>query len=124
MTAEADPPANTAVPTVTGAFEDGQTLTADPGTWSGTSPVTYTYQWQRCDLVGHPCTDIPGADEQTYMLSADDVGHHVVVAVTAHNVADDVTATSSSRAPAWPSTRPPTPAARGRRRAPPWTARR
>ena len=44
-----EPPANTAAPTVSGTLESGQTLTSTLGTWDGTGPLDYTYQWQRCD---------------------------------------------------------------------------
>ena len=37
------------VPAVSGAVRDGQTLTADDGDWTGTDPIAYAYQWQRCD---------------------------------------------------------------------------
>ena len=36
-------------PSVSGDPRDGGTLTADPGTWTGTGPIDYTYQWLRCD---------------------------------------------------------------------------
>ena len=43
------------------AAHDGETLTADPGTWNGTGTLTYGYQWQRCDANGANCHDIAGA---------------------------------------------------------------
>ena len=49
----AAPPVNTAPPSVTGTPADGGTLTADPGTWSGTTPIDFTYQWQRCEARRH-----------------------------------------------------------------------
>ena len=54
-------PSNTAPPTVTGAAQQGQTLTADPGTWTGNPAPTFTYQWQRCDTAGANCVDIASA---------------------------------------------------------------
>ena len=51
-------PANTAAPRVTGTPRAGQVLTATNGTWNGTGPLTYTYQWQRCE--NGACTSIPG----------------------------------------------------------------
>ncbi|MEA2133751.1 MAG: large repetitive protein [Solirubrobacteraceae bacterium] len=96
--AQAAPPANTTVPTVSGTPEDGQTLTADPGTWSGTPTVTYTYQWQRCADDGTACADIAGETAATYTLTPADVGLPVLVEVTAHNAGGDVTATSAPTA--------------------------
>ena len=60
------PPVNTSPPAVTGTPEDGGTLTASPGTWTGTTPIDYSYQWQRCDENGDNCADIPGATGDTY----------------------------------------------------------
>ncbi len=44
--------ANTTAPSIEGVAEDGATLTADPGAWSGATPITYAYQWQSCDSNG------------------------------------------------------------------------
>ena len=82
---EAAPPHDTVVPAITGAVALGQTLTADTGTWTGTAPVDFTYQWQRCDADGNNCVDIAGRDDDTYTLTVDDQGHTVVVVVTATN---------------------------------------
>jgi hypothetical protein len=94
-TAEADPPANSVAPAVSGTPEDGETLTADPGTWTGTAPVAYTYQWQRCDADGTDCADILGATGSTYDLTPADVDHAIVVAVTASNAGGEHAATSA-----------------------------
>ncbi|MGA9762864.1 MAG: hypothetical protein WBQ14_10605 [Gaiellaceae bacterium] len=72
-------PKNTALPTITGTAQEGQKLSASSGSWTGTSPIAYSYQWQRCDigtpflvLKGIPatgpvsCGDIVGATEPDY----------------------------------------------------------
>ena len=53
------PPVNTVLPGITGTTAAGQTLTATQGTWTGTAPITYAYQWQRC--TGATCVNIGGA---------------------------------------------------------------
>ena len=87
----AEPPVNTVPPSVTGTPADGGTLTADPGTWTGTLPITYEYQWQRCTDDGTACADIPGATGATYTPTGADVGHPIVVVVTATNPGDSAT---------------------------------
>src|SRR5919202_1830648 len=49
---QALPAANTALPTISGTLQDGALLTADRGSWSGSTPLAYSYQWQRCDEAG------------------------------------------------------------------------
>src|SRR6267378_6550906 len=46
--AAAADPTNTAVPSVAGTAETGSTLSGSPGSWSGTNPISYGYQWQHC----------------------------------------------------------------------------
>jgi hypothetical protein len=71
-------------PVVSGTPEVGQTLTADPGTWSGTAPIDVTFQWTRC-TDGGQCTAIEGATEETYLVAAEDAGFTLAVVVTATN---------------------------------------
>ena len=91
----ASQPTNTAPPTVSGTPTQGSTLTASPGTWSGTIPITYAYQWRRCDNAGASCADVAGATATTYVLASADVGSTMRVAVTATNSAGSGVATSS-----------------------------
>ncbi|MFL5838888.1 MAG: fibronectin type III domain-containing protein, partial [Thermoleophilaceae bacterium] len=89
-------PANTSSPSISGGANDGQTLTADHGDWNGSTPITYGYQWRRCDTSGANCTAIPSATAASYTLTSDDVGSTIIVAVTASNSGGSSTATSSA----------------------------
>jgi hypothetical protein len=77
----------TIAPPAGGAAHDGQSLSADPGTWNGTGTLTYGYQWQQCDANGANCHDISGANSSTYTPTTNDVGGTVRVVVTATNAA-------------------------------------
>ncbi len=88
-------PVSTSPPTITGIPQDGQTLTAAPGTWNGTQPITFQYQWQRCDASGSGCADITDANGQSFSLTPADVGATFRVVVTATNVDGSASATSA-----------------------------
>jgi len=89
------PPTNTSAPTISGTAQQGQTLTASPGSWSG-SPTSYAYQWQDCQSSS--CTNISGATGSTYTLQSADVGKTIDVVVTASNSAGSGSATSAQTA--------------------------
>ena len=76
-------PVRAAAPTITGGAQAGATLAALPGTWTGGKPVTFAYQWQRCDPAGKGCMPIDGAVAESYVPTAADVGHALVVSVSA-----------------------------------------
>jgi hypothetical protein len=88
-------PVSQTQPTISGTPQQNQTLTANPGTWSGGKPQTYTYQWRRCDSTGGSCADISGATGQTYAVKDIDVGRTLRVRVTAHNSLGARSATST-----------------------------
>ena len=94
----AAPPVNSAKPTIAGAVKEAGALTASPGTWGGTNsqafPMTFAYQWLRCDQTGGACQPIPGATQAAYTPSAQDAGSRLVVRVTASNAGGSATASS------------------------------
>src|SRR5918992_6289216 len=91
----AQAPQNTDRPTISDTSPAAnQTLTADPGEWSGTTPITFTYQWRRCNAGGQQCADITGAIARTYLVRSADVGNTLRVRVTARNAAGQGTADS------------------------------
>ena len=87
---------NSSPPLISGTAVVGQTLSTSTGAWSGTSPISYTYQWQRCDPA---CSDISGATGSSYALNTADQGALILVIVTAHNAAGAVQAISSMVGP-------------------------
>jgi Bacterial Ig-like domain (group 3) len=87
----ATPPSNGGLPSISGVAQQGAQLTANPGTWSGDSPISYTYKWS------------DGQTGSTDTLSAADVGQLVTVTVTAANAAGSASATSASVGPVLPA---------------------
>ena len=90
----ASPPVNTSAPTIHGTAAQGQVLTADPGTWTGTQPISFTYHWQRCDKNGAHCMFINDFGRHHTVTSAD-VGNTVRVVVTGKNSAGSSDAASA-----------------------------
>jgi len=88
-------PANTFRPSVSGTAASGSTLFALTGTWTGSLPLTFTYEWRRCNASGGSCTVIGGETSSSYVVQSADVGGTIVVAVTAKNASGTVTAVSS-----------------------------
>lgn len=86
------PPANTALPTISGTPTVGYLLTASNGTWSG-SPTSYAYQWKRGGVA------ISGATASTYELVAADSGANITLTVTATNAYGSTAATSAAVGP-------------------------
>ena len=78
-------PVNGTLPSITGTAQQGHTLTAANGSWTGTAPITFTYQWQRCNSSGSSCSSIGGAKNQNYVASSGDVAGTIRVQVTGTN---------------------------------------
>ena len=89
-------PTNTSQPTISGTAQEGQTLKASPGSWSGSTPMDFSYQWRRCGTGGANCRNISKATDNIYTLTSADVGHRLRVLVTAVN--SDGAATAQSKA--------------------------
>jgi hypothetical protein len=89
-------PANTQAPSISGTPTVGRTLAAAPGTWSGTAPIGYAYQWQRCAAA---CTAIARATTSTYKVTSTDRRARLRVLVTASNAAGRAQAVSSQVGP-------------------------
>ncbi len=94
----AAPPVNTAPPSISGTASVGDQLTASNGSWTGTPPLTFTYQWSDCDSSGANCGLISGATASTYTAQASDVGSTLEVTVTATNGAGAPSAVSAPTA--------------------------
>jgi hypothetical protein len=91
-------PANTSPPSIAGSAVEGQTLSASVGSWSGSTPMHYTYQWQR------EGRNVSGSTGASYLLTSADVGHRMDVVVTATNSAGSSLTTSASTAAVSPAT--------------------
>jgi len=87
------PPRNTSRPTIAGTAAVGSTVSAGPGTWSGTTPIGYHYQWRRC-TTSAGCTRITTATASTYVVTSADVGYTVSAVVTATNQVSSATAST------------------------------
>lgn len=100
-------PTNQSPPTITGTPTVGSTLTAASGSWNGTTPINYSYQFRRCGPNGGSCSNISGANKSTYTLKSADRGSTVRVRVSARNADGSAQAESQPTdvvtAPAKPS---------------------
>src|SRR5581483_6705382 len=96
--ASATPPAHAGSPAIVGTEQVGQVLAATTGSWSGTTPIKLTYQWQRCDPSGLHCSKITGATAVSYTLAQADRGRALRVTVTAKNRAGSSSSTSAPTA--------------------------
>jgi hypothetical protein len=75
------PPANIVPPVIAGKNIVGGLLKViDNGTWTGTLPLTFTYQWQRSGI------DIVGETAGIYFVVMADLGFDITCIVTATNI--------------------------------------
>jgi hypothetical protein len=97
------PPRATAEPVVSGRAEQGRTLSATRGSWTGTGSIRYAYRWVRCPQDGGrpdgaDCVFVQGATRSQYQLAAADVGFRMRVRVTATNAEGSQTVASNPTA--------------------------
>lgn len=108
--AAGDAPVNKALPTLSGAAQEGQAIGTSNGSWNG-SPTSYAYAWSRCDASGNSCSAIGGATSATYSAASTDVGDTLRVTVTATNAGGSAQATSAPSAVVSSATAPTSTAA-------------
>jgi hypothetical protein len=89
-------PANVGRPTIRGRARNKGTLTASAGAWTGTTPITYRYQWEACNAKGKKCKAIRGATKFTLKLGPSNLGHCLEVVVTAVNAVGRASAASKA----------------------------
>jgi hypothetical protein len=96
-----NPPVSTAYPVISfgtgnSAPVVGVSSTTSAGTWSGSAPITFKYQWKWCSSATSSCFDIPGATFFFYTVSATYYGKVLRVQVTATNSAASVAQNSEA----------------------------
>jgi uncharacterized protein YukE len=74
----------------------GAKLTGNRGSWNGDEPITYSYQWLRCNKDAINCKAINGAHETTYTIVKADAGHTLRFQVSAKNAQGNATAQSNA----------------------------
>jgi hypothetical protein len=85
VSALGDAPRPSSQPDISGTLQIGHTLTAGTGKpWTGSSPITYSFSWQRCDTAGR-CSTIAGATAQTHVATEADVGFRLRALVVGTN---------------------------------------
>jgi len=89
------PPVNTVVP-VALPFDAyvGGNVVVDNGTWTGTAPITYTYQWYQFD--GLAAFIIPGETDNFHLVTSDDLSFNLYCTVTATNIGGSTNVNSVS----------------------------
>lgn len=85
--APSGPPVNTKDPSISGTTRVGQPLRLSGGEWSGAQPITFAFQWLRCDRAGSNCVAVDGATGATYTLRDADLDRTMRARITTRNSA-------------------------------------
>lgn len=96
------PPRSVEPPSISGEAREEAKVHASTGDWLGSEPIAYEYQWERCTAPSH-CTAIAGANAESYVLTAADVGDTVRVSVTATNSVGHAASDSNETAEVQPA---------------------
>lgn len=102
-------PTNTERPSISGTAAVGNRLIANRGTWVGDAPITYSFQWLRCNQQGGNCSEIAGATDNEYVVVEGDLGRTLRVRVTARNDVGSRSAISQQTGVVGRNTPPPPP---------------
>jgi len=95
-------PTEIASPAISGVAVVGKAVTGSAGSWSGTQPITFAYQWLQCkadagdDSSTSSCRTISGATTTSYTVSNNDLGMRLRFRVTASNKQGKTTSTSAA----------------------------
>jgi hypothetical protein len=93
-------PSVVSAPQITGDVAVGGSASTSTGSWSGSDPLSYAYQWEDCLTT---CSVIAGATTARYAPGASDLGQRLRVVVIASNDAGSATAVSPTTAPVAPT---------------------
>ena len=97
-TVTSQPPTITSDPSLSGTASLSSTITANPGTWQGSAPLAFSYQWFACDArtlststsINENCVSLP-ATTSTYQVQQAALGKYLLAAVTVSNSVGTVT---------------------------------
>jgi hypothetical protein len=90
-------PHNATPPSIAGSAVAGRSVTAVPGTWTGTTPIRFGYRWRRCSAAGGNCDEVP-VRSRVYRLSSGDINRTLRVLVIARGPAGTAAALSTPTA--------------------------
>ncbi len=92
-------------PKIAGTSLTGERMSVSIGKWSN-NPIVYSYQWEDCNTAGTGCAIIQGANNPNYTPSRTDLGHTLVVEVSAANGGGTTTAATAASHIVWGTATP------------------